>query len=99
MLLLSESLISREIDFTRILKNSFDLHILKNAFIEEPLSNYISFPSLSLTNSEEGILLLTKLQSEFNYSEMTEEIVSKLVNKDLENKKYNRILKHIIEYR
>lgn len=98
LLLLSESLIDTEIDFTKILKNSFDLHILKTAFIEEPLSNYITFPSLSITNPDAGLSLLTKFQSKVNYSEINEELITQLVNNDLNKIKYNKILKQIIEY-
>ena len=54
LLLLSESLIDSEIDFTKILKSSYEFHILNSAFIEESLSNYITFASLSISNQDQG---------------------------------------------
>ena len=96
---ISQSLIENEIDFTKILKNSFDLHILKRAFIEEPLCNYITFPSMSITNPNPGIVLLTKLQTQVDYSEINEDFVKELVKKDLDKNKYNTIFQQIIENR
>ena len=91
-------MIDSEIDYTKLLKNSFDLHILKGAFIEEPLSDYITFPSLSITNPDAGLSLLTKFQRKVNYSEINEELITQLVNNDLNKNKYNKILKQIIEH-
>ena len=92
-------MILNEIDFTKLLKNSFDLYILKNAFVEEPLSNYIAFPSLSLTNPDPGISLLTNFQNLINYSEINEDAINELVNKNLNKTKYKKILKQIIDFR
>ena len=44
----SEELISKQIDFTEIIKSSLDLSMMKTAFYEKDISDYFTFPSINL---------------------------------------------------
>ena len=98
IILLSESIIEEQIDYAKILKNSFDLFILKEAFIEKPFSNYITLPSLSISNTTPTISLLEEFQNDRGYEKISEELINELILKDLDKHKYSKILKQIIDF-